>query len=166
MTQSGTVSLKVNAETKKVAIAATYTNTPLSRVRFSTLAGGLVGKVRGPEKMKVDDGKYASDPLARAAVMAAVTFHKPFDSTLGAMSKAERFAGFAGAVLTPAAGFGTGVSVGIIRGLSANLGYLWVWVPTSSNGAATGAGAAEGNQLSYKVNRGLFVGGGYVFKAD
>lgn len=164
--ESGTVQIKVNTETKKVPVAATYANTPLSRLRFSTLAGGLVGKVRGPEKMKVDSGSYASDPLGRAAIMAAVMFHRPFDSTVADMSKAERFAGFAGAVLSPAAGFGAGLSVGIIRGLSANVGYMWVWVPTSSNGAATGTAAVEGNQLSHKVNRGLFIGGGYVFKAD
>ncbi len=71
-----------------------------------------------------------------------------------------------GAVLTPAAGIGVGASIGIIRGLSANVGYVWVWVPTSSSGTAAGTPAPGGSQLSQKVNHGLFIGGGYVFKAD
>ena len=165
--ESGTVEVKVKTEIKKVAVSATFANTPRRKVALSTVAGGLIGSVKGPERMKVESGAYASDPLGRAVTMAAVMFHKPFDSTLSNMSVAERLAGYLGAVLTPAAGVGAGVSIGIIRGLSANVGYAWVWVPTSANGGAAGTAAPTGaRQLSHKMNHGWFIGGGYVFKAD
>lgn len=165
--ETGTVEVMVDSKRKEVPVKATYTNTPLSALTFSTLAGALVGTVNGPERMKVDSGSYASDPLGRAVTMVTLMFHKPFDSTLSEMSRAERWAGYAGAVLTPAAGIGAGVSIGIIRGLSANVGYAWVWVPTSANGAPAGTAVpSDGKQLIHKMNHGLFVGGGYVFKAE
>src|ERR1051325_79256 len=66
ISESGTVEVKVKTETKKVAVSATYANTPRSKVTFSTLAGGLVGSVKGAERMKVDSESYASAPLGRA----------------------------------------------------------------------------------------------------
>jgi hypothetical protein len=56
--------------------------------------------------------------------------------------------------------------VSIVRGLAATVGYSWMWVPTSSNGASVGTVAPKESQLSYKLNHGVFVGGGYVFKGS
>jgi hypothetical protein len=149
----------------KVAVSTTYSNAPWTRVDLTAVAGALIGKVYGAERMKVDDGKYASDPLDRTLAMAAVAIHPlPYDASLSEMSRRERISFLAGGVLTPAPGVGVGFSVGIIRNLAANVGWALMWVPTARGGASPGDLApTDGHQLSYKWSSGLFIGGGYVF---
>jgi hypothetical protein len=147
-----------------VASAVTYTDTPRQSFEFTALAGALVGAIHGPSKMKVgDNGMYASDPLSRTIGLAAVAFHPlKYDSTRPTITPQERLSVWLGGVLT-APGFGAGLSLGAVRGLTASIGYVWLWVPTSINGEAPKTLAPDGDQLAHKQNRAVFLGGGYVF---
>ena len=143
-----------------VEIAATYANTPKTRIDFAAVAGGVLGPYRGHLKMKVDGGRYASDPAMHGVTMAAIAIHlKRYDATLPRIGAAERWSLLAGAVLTPAAGVGSGVSFTCLRGFAINAGEVILWVPTgSSPGALAPAGS---NQLPHRYSFGTFVGASY-----
>lgn len=143
-----------------VAIVTTYAAVPKTRIDFTAVAGAVVGPYRGHLRMKVDAGRYASDPAAHGITMAAVAMHvRPYDSTLPAISMPERWSVLVGGVLTPAAGIGAGVSVGVIRGFAINAGEMLIWVPT---GSSPGAIAPDGsNQLRHRYAYGTFVGASY-----
>jgi hypothetical protein len=148
-----------------LAVNASFTNVPKTRFDLTAAAGAIVGTVSGPARMKVTSGKYDEDPIGRGLSMAAVAWHPvPYDSTTRDMTGPERFALLIGGLITPGPGIGTAVSIGVFRGLAANIGYFWAWVPTSANGSPVGAAAPTGAaQLAHKLNRGVFIGGNYVF---
>jgi len=171
ITEGGKLVLKKQPgkdEAEKIDISVAYVNKPKAWLDLTATAGALTGKLRGAEKMKVDGDKYASDPLGRGTTMAALAIHpKSYDSTSPDMTPAERISFLVGGLLTPARGFGTAVNVGLIRGLSANVGWAWMWVPTAKDGGKPGDAAPLGNsQLVNRRTSGLFVGGGYAFGKD
>ncbi|MGH9409036.1 MAG: hypothetical protein ACRD1V_06245, partial [Vicinamibacterales bacterium] len=147
-----------------VPLAATYTNAPKMHLEFAA-AAVMVGSYRGHPRLKVDAGKYASDPATHAATLAAIAIHLwPFDVSSAEMTKAERWALIAGAVLTPAAGAAAGLSIGIARGFALTAGELIVWVPSGAGGALPGTPAPAGtSQLPHKYAYAPFVGGSYRF---
>jgi len=168
--EAGIVTVKdpVSGTSTEVPIAITYTNTPKVHLEFTAVAGAIVGPFFGAQKMKVDAGRYASDPLSHSLTMATVAWHlKPYDSSLSEMSAAERWAVLVGGVLTPAAGVGVGVSFGIIRRFSISAGMVGIWVPSAVPGSGVGspvATDASQKQLENTFNRALFIGGAYVFR--
>jgi hypothetical protein len=143
-----------------ITIATTYTTTPETRMDFAAVAGGVVGPYRGHLKMKVDAGRYASDPARHAMTMAAIAIHvKPYDATLPDISMPERWSLLVGGILTPAAGAGAGLSFAFMRGFAINAGEMVIWVPT---GSSPGAIAPDGsNQLPHRYAYGTFVGASY-----
>jgi hypothetical protein len=150
-----------------VKISASYANTPRVHVEFTAVAGGVVGPFYGPQKMKVDAGKYASDPLSHSLAMVTMAWHiKPYDSSLADMSHADRWALLIGAVLSPATGIGVGVSFGIMRGFALDAGVIGVWASTAPTGSGIGSDAttnANDEQLANRFNAAIFIGGNYVF---
>ena len=155
--------------TTAVPLSTTYVASPRSRFDVATTGSGIIGRIRGPRQATIDSGNYTEQPVARLLTMAAAAWHPwPYDSTEPRMTWQERLSVLGGGVLTPDPGIGTGVSWGVVRGLAANIGYFWIWVPTAANGAAMGTVAPTNvdEQFIRKINRGVFVGGGYVFKAS
>jgi hypothetical protein len=119
--------------------------------------------VRGAQRSTVEDGAYTSNPIARAATLAGVTLHMPYDSTLPAPSTRERVGFMVGAILTPAAGIYVGPTAGW-RGFSITVGLGTVWVETTPDDKKIGdAVVTTGDQLVHKPARMLMIGGSYVF---
>ena len=83
----------------KATVNVTYANKPDSFIELQFAAGAFVGPVRGHEKMKVDSGKYASDPLGRALTMAAVAIHFAPYGDAEKVTEGQRWAFLAGGVL-------------------------------------------------------------------
>jgi hypothetical protein len=112
---------------------ATFDNQPLTWLTVNAGAGFFAGKPTGATRAKIDSKTYVSDPLARAATYAGVTFHAPFDASLPSPSFAERCGVVLSAVLTPAAGVYVGPTCGW-RGLSFTVGWaeMWINVPPGS----------------------------------
>ncbi len=188
MAASGTVTLKCHTEQEKktlaaqgmpsalatckgthtavdVAIKAAYNNTPKTRLEFTALAAGVIGPYHGHQRMKLDNGRYASDPAPHAMTMAAMAIHPvAYNGSLPGPSQAERWSILLGGVLTPAAGVGAGVSFTIVRGFAVNAGEFVIWVPSAVDGGAPGAAAPTGaNQLPHRYSYGTFIGANYVF---
>jgi hypothetical protein len=168
--EAGTVTLKdpVSGTPADVRISTTYANTPKVRIEFAAVAGAVIGRFYGPQRMKVDAGQYASDPSSHSVTMATVAWHpKPYDSSLSEMSQEERWAVLFGGVLTPAAGVGLGASFGLIRGFAINGGVIGVWVPSAPPGSSIGSVVTTDSnqkQLENRFNTALFIGGNYVFR--
>jgi len=148
----------------KAAVNVTYANKPTSLVELQAIAGAFVGKVGGHEKMKVDDEKYASDPLNRALTMAAVAVHfAPYGDT-EKTSELQRWAFLTGGVLTPAPGVGFGLSRRVLSNFAVNAGWAAIWVPTAPGDRKPGdAVVTDGKQLVFRWSSGVFIGGGYTF---
>jgi hypothetical protein len=142
-----------------------YTNTPPRHIDFTTVAGYLVGTLRGAQQMQVNSGVYASNPIGRTLAMAAVAYHPSgYDSTLPSMSWPERFAVVLGGVATPAPGVGFGIQIGALRGVGGNIDIVRMWVPTAVAGSSVGSTApATGNQLPRRPTWGFALGGSYTF---
>jgi hypothetical protein len=149
-----------------VKIAQPYVNKPKLHWEFAATAGAVVGPYYGKHPgMKVDNGKYASSPVSHATTMAAIAWHpEAYDSSLPSMSWPERLGLFVGAVITPGAGIGAGVSIGLVRGFGLNIGEMATWNPTSVNGDSPGATVPTGSaQLAHRPSYGTFIGGTYAF---
>ena len=169
VSEAGTIRVKdpESGSMADVKISTTYTNRPKISLEFTAVAGAVIGPVYGPQKMKVDAGKYASDPMSHSLTMVTVAWHpRSYDSSLSDMSQAERWAILIGGVLTPAAGVGLGVSFGIMRGFAIDSGVIGVWVPSASSGLNPGSDVtadANQRQLVNRFNAAMFIGGNYVF---
>jgi hypothetical protein len=169
ISEAGTVTVKdpASGTLADVRVATTYANTPRVHFEFAAVVGAVVGPMHGPQRMKVDAGKYASDPLSHALTMVTVAWHpKPFNSSLSEMSRAERWAVLFGGVLTPATGVGLGVSFDIMRNVAINSGVIGVWVPSAPSGSNVGSDAVidpSHNQLMHQFTTGLFVGVNFSF---
>jgi hypothetical protein len=102
--------------------SATFSNQPRTWLTVNAGAGGFVGKTTGPTPVTIDNKAYVSDPLARGATFAGVTFHAPYDAGATKPSRAEHFGVGVAAVLTPALGIFVGPSYGW-RGLAVMAGW-------------------------------------------
>jgi hypothetical protein len=169
ISQTGTIRIKdpASGAVADVKTATTYANRPKIRVEFTAVAGAVVGPVHGPERMKIDAGQYASDPLGCSLAMVTATWHpRPYDSWISEMSQAEQWAVLIGGVLAPAAGVGLGVAFGISRDFAVDGGVIGVWVPSAPAGLNVGSSAPttpNQPQLPNCFNSALFIGGHYVF---
>jgi hypothetical protein len=145
----------------------TLNNVPLTCLTVDAGVAVLTGPVAFHQKMKVEDGVYASDPLSYGAALAGVTFHAPFDSTSARPGWRQVVGLFVGGVAGPSAGFGVGGSFGW-KGIALNAGYALLLVPTAPDGAKPGAPAStDSNQKSQLVTRvagSPYIGVSYAFK--
>jgi len=73
--EAGTLTVKdpVSGTSTDVKISTTYANTPKVRIEFTAVVGAVIGPFGGPQRMKVDAAKYASDPSSHALTMATVS---------------------------------------------------------------------------------------------
>ena len=153
---------------KEITGGVTLSNTPATWINLNAAAGVLTGRLRGAERVKVEDDKYASDPLPRTAVLVGATFHLPYDAGRPVPSARERVGLFLGVLVTPAAGFFAGPSVGW-RGFALTAGYARMWIDTAPGGrtpgeaAVTGDDLVNGQQLVRGTTSALLIGGTYVF---
>jgi hypothetical protein len=169
ISETGTIRVKdpASGAVADVKTSTTYANRPKIRLEFTAVAGAVVGPFHGPERMKIDAGRYASDPLSRSLAMITATWHpRPYDSSLSEMSQAERWAVLIGGVLAPAAGVGLGMAFGISRDFAIDGGVIGVWVPSAPAGLNVGSSAPTApnqEQLPNCFTSALFIGGHYVF---
>lgn len=142
----------------------TITNSGRTQFGITALGGFKVGPVRGKQKMQVSSGSYAVNPLSDAITMVALAWYPfPYDASAPSITKRERVSLLAGVMLTPAAGFGTGLSVGLVRGFALNAGFAGMWYPTAVNNLLAGNPAPTGNQLTNTFGHTFFLGANYVF---
>lgn len=143
------------------------TNLPRTRLGFGILAGMLVGHPSLEEdRVKVDGGKIVKAPFDRNLSMVVLNFHpKGYDSEWPRMSMAERLRLFVGGVLTPDFGVSAGIGVGLVRGLSVNIGAAWLLSETLKPGETLGEPPLNSNDpFKTKVATTGFVGFSYAFK--
>ena len=113
----------------------------------------LTGKVRGDERLDVDEDKYVSDPLSRAVTMSGVTLHLPYDSTRPEPSLKEKIGVVVAGIITPSGGVAIGGSYGW-RGFSVAVTYGWIWVNTAPDGKVAGDDVVKDRQLVRGTSRG------------
>jgi hypothetical protein len=109
------------------------TNAPLTRFTFGLLSAVTVAAPRyfgGAARVKVSDrGGLVEDPLPSLLNLAIVNIHPtPYDRAEDSLSWAERVRMFAGTVIRPDFGVAGGLGIGVIRGLSVNVGWANVFV--------------------------------------
>lgn len=142
-------------------------NEPLTSISFGIASGLIVGRpTLDTPRVTLDAGKIVRDPLPRTLTMMVVNFHpKPYDAELPRMSKAERFRAFGGFVLTPSPGLTTGLSAQIVRGLSINAGWAWMFVNTTKGSDKLDAAPSdEQDPFKRRTSRVFFAALGYAFK--
>ena len=151
----------------KTSISVSYTNRPPTKIELATTAGAVVGPAFGHEKMKVDSGKYASDPIGRAVTMASIGWRfQSYDPDSTEINEKQRWMFLIGGVITPAPGFGFGLSRTLVKNFAINAGWASMWVTSAPGDLKPKDDAiADGNQLVYRPTGGIFVGGAYQFSA-
>ena len=145
-----------------------FENVPSSWLTLHAGVGVLTGTLHGASPAKVEDDNYASEPLKRAATLAGVAFHSPFDSTSPAPTWEERVGFVTAAVITPAVGIYLGPSIGW-RSFSFTFGPAWMWTPSPPPDLKIGdevrkpAAGSNEQQLVLGRVRALLIGGTYTF---
>jgi hypothetical protein len=154
----------------KAAVSATYINAKPQHLEMGAVAGVFMRSMAGHTQMKVDNGKYAEDPMKRAMTMAVLSYRfAPVDPDGAARTEGQRWSMFSGGVLTPAPGFGVGLSHSIVKNLAVNIGGAMVWVksaPKDENDRDLEPGDAAitgDDQLVHRWAAGWFIGGTYAF---
>ncbi|MEO8621152.1 MAG: hypothetical protein ABI625_08805 [bacterium] len=145
-----------------VSGSATIMNAPLVRFRYGAMLAALVGPARPADQVKPnsDSKVYDADPIGRAMTMAAVSLYPfPYDSTSATMTLQERLSVDAGPILTPSAGIGVGLSIGLARGLAFSGGSAWVVAGRGPGGQRPGdAIPASGRTLTQGVAQSFYLG--------
>lgn len=156
-----------NGGTAKVTGETSLTNVPLRRYTFGVMTGLMVGRPSMNEpRVKVEGGKIVNAPIERAMTMVIVNLHpRAYDSDWPRLTGAERFRFFGGAVLTPDFGLTAGAGIGIMRGLSLNVGGVLLLSNTLKDGEAIDAPPVNSND-PFKAGRSVagVVGLSYAFK--
>ena len=125
--------------------SATFNNTPNTWLTINAGVAIISGGIKGDQRIKIDGDKYASDPLPRAATMAGVTFHLPYDSTTPEAKWREKLGLVVAGIVTPAGGLAVGPSYGW-RGFALTVAYGWISVNTSPAGKTAGDDAGQDQQ--------------------
>ncbi len=167
ISESAFVSTVYKSSGVELSQDTSFSNVPSSMITLHAGVGVLTGRLNGAKPAKVEDSKYVSDPLNRAATLAGVAVHFPFDSAAPEPSWQERLALVFGAVLTPAAGVYVGPSFGW-RGFSLTAGRAWMWAHTTPDGFSIGEDATKkegtkAGELAYGKVSAWMIGGTYVF---
>lgn len=107
----------------------TLKNMPYQRYSFGLFAGAIVTDFGGSTRIKIDDNTVVRDPLSRSMTMVTLNIaFSAYDADAPKIAPQERTRYFIGAILTPEFGIGTGISVGLMRGLAVNVGVGGVLV--------------------------------------
>jgi hypothetical protein len=124
------------------------------------------GGIKGAMRVKVKDGNLVADPLDRRLSLVVVNFgFLPYNAESFEPTRPERFRWFVGAVITPDFGIATGLSAGIVRGLTVNVGGAILGVRGLNAGDKLGAPPThDEDPFRLSQARVAFVGVGYNFK--
>jgi hypothetical protein len=153
------------ATCQQITGSLNLTNTPLTWWTVNAGVGFRISPVHGAQRMKVDTGVYASDPIPVGMTMAGVTFHGRYDASSPNVTWRERVGVFAGGVITPNGGIAVGMSIGVARNLAVVGGYTGQLVPTALSDKKPGDGAGNVDpQTRTGVSRAWFAGLIYAFK--
>ena len=122
----------------------------------------------GSTRIEIDDNKVVEDPLSRSMTMVTLNIaFSPYDADSPKLTAQERVRYFIGAILTPEFGVGTGISVGLMRGLAMNVGVGGVLVSVAGKDLDVGS-AVPPNSPDDPDGLGLkgvvFAGLSYNFK--
>jgi len=132
-------------------------NVPRSKYSFGLLTGVIVGDPFGGDvraKISDDTRLYVEDPAGAALTMAIVNIQPwGYDPSTHRPSVGERLRLFLGTTLTPDFGVGGGIGVGILRGLSVNVGVAQLFVNSPKGGASKLGSAPEDQRDPFKVGR-------------
>ena len=124
------------------------------------------GGIKDAMRVKVKDGNIVADPLDRRLSLVVVNFgFLPYNADAFEPTRPERFRWFVGAVITPDFGIATGLSAGIVRGLTVNVGGAILGVRGLNDGDTLGAPPTQ-DEDPFRLSqaRVLFLGVGYNFK--
>jgi len=161
------------ASSTQVPGTETLLNVPRSWYTFDAAAGVVTGKVKGAQQATVaavsangntGTSVYQTDPLSRAAALAGVTLHAPYDSTTPKATPKERLGLSIAGVITPAAGIAVGGSYGT-RGIAFNVWYAWMFVSTTPSNKVIGDVVDQNAnpQLVTGTARAWIIGASYTF---
>jgi hypothetical protein len=143
----------------------TYINTQLTRITFTAISGVIVKSHDSEGRVKISGGNLTRDPLVGNLTMGAVNIHLlPYDPDTPDMTRRERVRFFAGGVLLPNFGFGGGLGVGIVRGLSINVGYARLFTNTLADGESLNTAPQMTNPFRLSTSGAVFIGAGFTFK--
>jgi len=159
------VQIATAEKAKDYSATTTIQSSRLNRFGFAAVTSVILRAYHSDDRVKVANGKLAKDPLAGNLTMGAVNIHfVPYDPEAEHMSVSERFRLFAGGVIIPNFGAGGGLSIGIIRGLSFNVGYAQLLI--SKLGPNESLDTAPKSTNPFKVGTAgvTFVGAGFNFK--
>lgn len=151
-------------KTTKATGSFSYENVPLSRFGLAVMAG-IITNADDSDRVKLDSGKLAADPLNGTMAALAVNIHPfKFDPVPTKMSLAERLRIFIGASFSPEPGVIGGVGIGLVRGLSVNVGYGNMWVDVVKEGDEIGQEPTDPEKPFETGRRNFwFAGFGYNF---
>lgn len=158
---------------QRVIGATTLTNRPASYFGFGLLTATRLGNPSFDQpRVKVgDDRKIVEDPLPSLLTAAIVNWHPwGFDAESTDVLKpawGERARFFGGTTLTPDFGLTAGFGVGIIRSVSLNVGWAWLFAQTPKPGETLGnvvTDANKGDPLKTATIGTAYVGLSFAFQ--
>ncbi len=165
LVRNGFVQLATADKPKDFSGTSTIQSSQLNRFAFAAISSVILRAYHADDRVKVANGKLAKDPLSGNLTMGGVNIHLvPYDPEAEHMTVAERFRLFAGGVIVPNFGVGGGLSVGIIRGLSLNVGYAQLIVSKLGGNEALDAVPKSTNPFKVGTAGVTFIGAGLNFK--
>lgn len=163
-------SFRALAAGKKPAVASTsfkVTNRPLTRYSLGLVNAFITDDSGVDDRAKLaDTNMLVADPIGSGPlVMGVVNFHpNRYDPDTPKMTPAERYRGFVGVSFSPEFGIAGGFAIGLVRGLSLNLGYALLVVDEPRSGEALDVPLMnEKDPLTQTTGGVVFVGLGYTF---
>jgi hypothetical protein len=151
---------------REVKADLAFANAPLRRFSFGLVEAVALGvKVRDPRVKLNDAGNLTADPMPRTLSMVTLNASfRPYDPTLVSPTAAEKWRGFAGAVLTPDFGMTVGLSYLPVRNFSLNLGVAGLLVKSVPASAIGKPPDTATDPFRPGKVWAWFVGAGYAFK--
>ena len=128
-------------------------------VFFTIVTAVRVGQIQGAPNTTIADYVYTVNPLSRGITLVGASIAVP--------STNDRLSLVVGGVVTPAGGFGAGVSAHLGKGFGVTAGYAWLLVNAPREGQGIGdvpEPLTDPDPFRMGVARTWFVGGSYRFK--
>jgi hypothetical protein len=142
----------------------TFKNRPLSRFAFGAGSAVMIEAWQDRARVDTNDGIIVAEPLPRVMTMAFVNWSPAgYDAEDEALSPAERWRLFAGAVLTPDFGPTFGLNVLLARGIGITAGGA-VLFGRGADESEVGQPPRANDPFRLSVARTAFVGISYNYK--
>lgn len=127
---------------------------------------GAAYRSRGSQNLKIDNGEIAIDAVDETLTMGVINWHPAgFQPRSSRMTAAERFRLFAAIIATPKPGFGAGIGLAFLRGLSINTGFGGLAVKTTRSGDEIGGTPGRPDDpFRTGIRWVAFLAAGFAFK--